>query len=270
MRRFKRPLPFLLTGALVLAIVAFAGTARAAEKIGIVLMHGEQGAPGRLINGLGARLEKAGYLVSRPDMCWSARRSYESDFHACLAVVDDAIVKLRNLGAMRIVVGGFSLGGAAAIAYGAAHPDLLGVFALAPAHDAQAMGELPGVRDSLAKAESLVSQGKGDEESNFEDVAIGPSGPYLNDIATTPTIYLSFFGAASDANIPKNAAKLTIPLLWVAGRADPTQAGGPTYAFAKARENSLSRYVAVDGGHNNTPDAAGDAALGWLADLSGQ
>jgi pimeloyl-ACP methyl ester carboxylesterase len=268
MQGFRRRFPFV--AALAGAVVIFAGAAQAAEKIGVVLMHGEQGAPGRLINGLGTKLEKAGYLVSRPDMCWSARRSYEADFHACLATVDETIVKLRNLGATKIVVGGFSLGGAAAIAYGAAHPDLFGVFALAPAHDAEAMTALPGVKDSIAKAQDLVAQGKGDEEGTFEDVAIGPSGPYLNEIATTPTIYLSFFGAGSDVNIPKSAAKLAIPLLWVAGRSDPTQGGGEVYAFAKAKENKASRYVTVDGEHNATPDASGDALTGWLAQLTGK
>jgi pimeloyl-ACP methyl ester carboxylesterase len=252
------------------AALACAGSAQAAGKIGIVLMHGEQGAPGRVIDGLGARLDKAGYLVSRPDMCWSARRSYESDFTACLAVVDDAIVKLRNIGATRIVVGGFSLGGNAAIAYGAAHPDLLGVFAVAPAHDAEATTEVPSIKESVAKAQSLVAQGKGDDESDFEDVAIGPSGTYANEIATTPAIYLSFFGAASPANIPKNAAKLNLPLLWVAGRDDPTQSGGPAYAFAKAAANPLSRYVTVAGGHLGAPDAATEAVIGWLGELAGK
>jgi pimeloyl-ACP methyl ester carboxylesterase len=253
----------------VCATIFSTQSAPAADKIGIVLMHGEQGAPGRVINGLGAKLEKAGYLVSRPDMCWSARRSYEQDFSACLAVVDDAIVKLRNIGASRIVVGGFSLGGNAAIAYGAEHPDLLGVFAIAPAHDAEAMTELQGVRDSVAKAQGLVAQGKGDDEGQFEDVAIGPSGTYLNEIATTATIYLSFFGGGSAANIPKNAAKLSIPLLWVAGKDDPTQSGGLDYAFAKAKGNALSRYVVVDGGHNTTPEAGGEAVATWLAQVAG-
>jgi pimeloyl-ACP methyl ester carboxylesterase len=243
-------------------------SAEAADQIGIVLMHGEQGAPGRVINGLGAKLEKAGYLVSKPDMCWSARRSYESDFTACLAVIDDAIVRLRNLGASRIVVGGFSLGGNAAIAYGAVHPDLLGVFALAPAHDADAMAATRGVKESIAKAEGLVNEGKGDDEANFDDLAVGPSGMYLIEIATSPMIYLSFFGPSSQATVAKNAAKLTMPLLWVAGRDDPTQAGGPTLAFAKAPENPLSRYVNVKGGHLGTPDAAPDALVGWLHDLA--
>jgi hypothetical protein len=61
-------------------MLAMCAPSRAAERIGIVFMHGEAGAPGRVIVGLTDAQEKVGYLVSRPDMCWSARRSYEASF----------------------------------------------------------------------------------------------------------------------------------------------------------------------------------------------
>jgi dienelactone hydrolase len=108
------------------------------DRVGVVLMHGEQGAPGRVVDRLAADLEKAGYLVGRPDMYWSARRSYEAPFAERLAAIDDAIAKLKNLGATSIVVGGFSLGGNAAIAFGASHPGLLGIIGLAPGSPARA------------------------------------------------------------------------------------------------------------------------------------
>ena len=175
--------------------------ARAAERVGIVLMHGEQGAPGRVIDGLAQALEKGGYLVGRPDMCWSARRSYEAPFDECLAAIDDAIVKLRNLGATSIIVGGFSLGGNAAIAFGAGHPGLLGIIALAPAHDARATAESADIADSIARARQLAAGGKGEALASFADVAFGPAGAYTTEVATTPAIYLSFFGAASPADV---------------------------------------------------------------------
>jgi esterase/lipase len=252
---------------LVASIFLETAVAEGADKVGVVLMHGEQGAPGRVIDGLGARLDKAGYLVSRPDMCWSARRSYEADFSACLDVLDDAIVKLRNVGATRIVVGGFSLGGAAAIAYGAAHPDLLGVFALAPAHDAAAMAASSSVRESVGKAAALVAQGRADQEADFEDVAIGPSGTYANEIATTPNIYLSFFGPDSPVRIAPNVAKLKIPLFWAASPGDPTQATAKA-DFARAPANDLNRFVEVAGSHQATPEAASGAVLEWLGNLT--
>ncbi|MBV9221411.1 MAG: alpha/beta hydrolase [Methylobacteriaceae bacterium] len=248
--------------------MAFASQASAAGKVGIVLMHGEQGAPGRIIASLSGALEAAGYLVQRPDMCWSARRAYEAPFPDCLGVVDDAIVKLKNLGATTIVVGGMSLGGNAAIAFGAARKDLLGVIALAPAHDARAIAERPEVAQSIAAAGRLVAEGKGDEQATFVDLDIGPNGPYTTEIATTANIYLSFFGPGAGAAIPDNVVKLSAPLLWVAGTDDPTQQGGQAYAFARAPPNPLNRYVEVKSNHRGTADAAKQAVLTWLKELA--
>ncbi|MGD0721932.1 MAG: hypothetical protein ABR970_12915 [Roseiarcus sp.] len=268
----ERPLRRLAALLLLLpaACLATAGAppVRAAERIGVVLMHGEQGAPGRVIEGLAQSLEKDGYLVGRPDMCWSARRSYEAPFEACLAAIDEAIVKLRNLGATSIVVGGFSLGGAAAIAYGARHSGLLGILALAPAHDGRSTAENAEVADSVARARRLSEDGKGEEQATFADIAFGPSGAYTTEIATTPAIYLSFFGPASPADIAGDARRLTAPLLWVAGAEDPTQRGGPDYGFANAPVNPLNRYLSTPSRHQNTPEKAKDAVLAWLAELA--
>jgi hypothetical protein len=79
------------------AALVMSAPSLAAERIGIVFMHGEAGAPGRVIVGLTDALEKAGYLFSRPDMCWSARRSYEARFADRLSAVDDSIVRLKGL-----------------------------------------------------------------------------------------------------------------------------------------------------------------------------
>jgi dienelactone hydrolase len=265
----RESVPLSLRSLIIFVLGVFLQTAvaEAADKVGVVLMHGEQGAPGRVIDGLGARLDKAGYLVSRPDMCWSARRSYESDFPACLDVLDDAIVKLRNIGATRIVVGGFSLGGAVAIVYGAAHPDLLGVFALAPTHDAAALAASTSIRDSVGKAQALVAQGKADDEADFEDVAIGPSGAYANEVATTPNIYLSFFGPDSPVRVAPNVAKLKSPLFWAASRDDPTQTSAKA-DFAKATASDMNRFVELSGSHQATPEAASGAVLEWLGSLT--
>jgi pimeloyl-ACP methyl ester carboxylesterase len=257
-------------GMIIVALALFSASAPAAagERIGVILMHGEQGAPSRVIDRLAQALEKGGYLVGRPDMCWSARRSYDALFDDCLAVIDESIVKLKNLGANAIVVGGFSLGGNAAIAYGAGHRGLLGVFAMAPAHDAREAAENPDVAASVKQARELVARGKGDEETPLADIAFGPAGPYSSEVATTPAIYLSFFGSDSTARIADNARKLAAPLLWVAGAEDATQSDGPGSAFSAAPANPLNRYVSVPGNHLSTPDHSPDAVLAWLKDLS--
>ena len=248
--------------------LALCAPSRAAEKIGIVFMHGEAGAPGRLIVGLTDALEKAGYLVARPDMCWSARRSYEARFSDCLSTVDGAIIRLTNLGATAIVVGGFGLGGNAAIAYGARHPGLLGVIAVAPGHDAGKIATRPDIADSIARARDLVAAGKGDDQGDFADVNIGPSGPYSAEIATTPAIFLSFFGPDSSANVSDNVAKLGEPLLWVTASDDSGEDAGQKDVFARAPANSLNRLVTVGGGRLGAPSAAKADVLAWLKELA--
>jgi pimeloyl-ACP methyl ester carboxylesterase len=249
--------------------LAFCAPSNAAEKVGIVFMHGEAGAPGRVIVGLTGALEKAGYLVSRPDMCWSARRSYEARFTDCLGAVDDAIVRLRNLGATAIVVGGFGLGGNAAIAYGASHPGLLGIIAVAPGHDARRVATRPEIADSIARARNLVAAGKGDDESDFADVDIGPSGLYSAEIATTPAIYLSFFGPDSGASFSGNVAKLRAPLLWVAAETSDEETGQKDI-FASAPSNPLNRFAAVPGGSLGAPSASKADVLAWLKELAAE
>lgn len=267
MHAFVRLVRCLTVAALALATSSALGAATAAEKVGVVLMHGELGAPARVIDSLAHALEKAGYLVGRPDMCWSARRGYEATFDECLATIDDAIVRLKNLGATSIAVGGFSLGGNGAIAFGAGHHGLLGVFALAPAHDALGIAERPDIAESIARAQKLVADGKGEEPTSFDDVAFGPAGAYTTELATTPTIYLSFFGPASHANIADNSRRLTSPLLWVAGAGDPTQSGAKD-AFASVPANALSRYIVVASSHEGTPAKSTDAVLAWLKDVA--
>jgi len=249
-------------------MLALCASSRAAEKIGIVFMHGEAGAPGRVIVGLTDALEKAGYLVWRPDMCWSARRSYEARFTDCLSTVDDGIVRLTNLGATAIVVGGFGLGGNAAIAYEARHPGLLGIIAVAPGHDAAKIATRPEIADSITRARDLVAAGKGDDQGDFADVNIGPNGLYSAEIATTPAIYLSFFGPASQASISDNIANLRAPLLWVTGSDESGEEAGQKDIFARAPANPLNRFVTVAGGRLGAPSAAKADVLAWLKELA--
>jgi len=265
--RKRRPIARAATYVLAALTLFAAALPAEAGRLGVVLMHAEQGSPRGGLDGLAATLEKAGHLVARPDMCWSARRSDEAPFEDCLAAVDAAIVRLRNLGATGIVVGGVGLGGTAAIVYAAGHKEVAGVVALAPGHDAAAMAALPEVARSVAKAQSLAADGKGDEEGSFVETGIGPSGGYTTEIATTANIYLSFFGPRSKAVIAGNIEHLSAPLLLV-GAADDQAERLDASLFAKAPANKLSRHVTVAGGAFASADAARDVVKTWLDELA--
>lgn len=272
MKRVLVALILLLAG----AGLGAPGACAAPGKIGVVLLHGKLGPPLGTSLGRGpaagarliAALRDAGYLVAAPEMCWSRRRGFDLPYADCLAEIDAAIAGLKSQGATAIVVGGLSLGGNAAIAYGASHPGLLGIIGLSPADDPALKARSdPKVADALAMAHRLVAEGKGDEKTGFDDVNTGRGGTFTMTLDTTPRIYLSFYDADSPANLPASAAKLTAPLLWVAGDRDPSQRSGRSYAFDKAPPNPLNRYVTVPANHLEVPDAGTAAVLAWLAEL---
>ncbi|MBC7951966.1 MAG: alpha/beta hydrolase [Rhodospirillaceae bacterium] len=245
-------------------LVLCAGAALADEKLGIILMHGKEGRPDRMIDRLALALGSAGFLVDSPEMCWSKHRIYDKPYGACLDELDQAAARLKADGATAIVVAGQSLGGNAALGYGATRP-VKGVVAIAAAHSPERLSNRRDVRESLDKAATMIAEGKGDSSANFNDTNVGHD---LNVTATANT-YVSFFAATSPAVMPANAAKLTAPLLWVAGDNDKTQFG-PGYAFAKAPPHPLNRYVTVSADHGGTPDAGRDAIVDWLKELAKQ
>jgi pimeloyl-ACP methyl ester carboxylesterase len=246
-------------------------------QIGIVLMHGKMGTPlggsmpGGRVNPIGTELisalRHAGYLVVTPEMCWSQRRSFDAPYPDCLREIDAAIADLHGRGATAIVVAGLSLGGNAALAYGATHPGLLGVIALSAADNARAkLSHDPNAAASLANAQAMVAQGKGDEPTTFFDDNAGAQGGYAMSLHTTPRIFVSFNGPDSLANFALTVPKLPVPLLWVAGDNDPTQRQAAA-GFANVPANPHNRFVSVHANHVEVPDAATSAVLSWLGDL---
>jgi esterase/lipase len=254
---------WLLRSILALAaLAALPGAAAAAAKVGIVILHAALGSPADL-DDVAKYLTDAGYVVDSPEVCWSKDRRYDKTYLDCLADIDPAVARLKDKGATAIVVAGFGLGGGAAIAYGARHAGLAGIIGLAPEYDPERAAREPRVAKSLALAIRLNEAGKGNQVSDFANFAAGKT-------FTTPMkarIYTTFFAAGSPGSISANMPKLTVPVLWVAGSKDRSQPG-PAAAFVKAPKNPLSRYEKVAAGHADTPAAAKDAVLAWLAEVA--
>jgi pimeloyl-ACP methyl ester carboxylesterase len=242
---------------LVVMLLVLGQPAMASERIGIVLLHGKQSAPeqhGPLADAIAA----AGYPVERPEMCWSGRRIYDRPYLACLREIDAAIERLKQRGATAFVIAGHSLGANAALAYGARHR-VAGVIALAPGHAVEFIANRPQVAAGLDRARELVAQRQGDVRTTFADV----NGDLVIAVNATPNAYLSFLSPDGPAVMPANAAKLTAPLLVVAGTGDPVQRGRE-YFFAKAPRHPLNRYVTVNATHFGTSEAAREAVVDWL------
>src|SRR5215472_8572599 len=241
-----------MAGSLMLAATAHG------ETIGVVMMHGKHSTPAQLQQ-LAATVANAGFLVERPEMCWSAARIYDQSYLKCFADIDAAATRLKSHGATGIVVLGMSLGGNAALGFGARRQDLKAIIALAPAHAPELLRRRPDIAESIGQAQVAVAAGRGDEKAMFDDVDLGKIFP----VTATPAIYLSFFGPESPAVMPKNAAQLTAPLLMVSGSNDPSQRNADNI-FARVPFDPRNKHVMVEADHLGTPVASAAAVLSWL------
>jgi dienelactone hydrolase len=118
--------------AAILAVAACVSAANAGGKLGVLMLHGKQGHPTQFDS-------YEAPLTARPTMCWSRERIYDKPYPDCLAEIDAAAAQLRARRATAIAIVGMSLGGNAALAYGARHSELAAVVALAPAHNIEAL-----------------------------------------------------------------------------------------------------------------------------------
>jgi pimeloyl-ACP methyl ester carboxylesterase len=252
----------LLFGLIAIAL-AIPGAAEEG-KVGIVLLHGKQSPVSGPVGSLAQKLRGAHYLVATPEMPWSRDRIYGASYEDAMSEIDRAADGLKKKGAEKIVVGGHSLGGNAAVGYAARRGDLAGIVVLAPGQ----FPELPRWREmsasSVAHAREMVAAGHGESFESFTDFNMGKT---LYSQASAKS-YLSYFDPDGPAVIPTNAAGIRspIPILWVVGIKDPaTRPSG--YAFDKAPPHPKSKYVAVDADHVQVPAVAADQVLAWLRSL---
>jgi dienelactone hydrolase len=257
--------PFVagLAALLAVAIQPAAGASRP-DAIGVVVLHGKSGGrPDDNTFPVANRLQRDGYPVERPEMCWSWRRIYDRSFPDCLAEIDAAAARLKARGARHIVILGMSLGGSVAIAYGASHDGLAGIVALAPAHSTSNFVRNPRMAGAVEEARHLVAAGKANEPQTFADTNLRDT-----EVRTTPAIYLSFFDPERpELRMGQNASLLREPVLWVSGSRDPTQRTAEEQ-FARVPANALNRFVMVNSDHFHTPAAAEADVSRWMQELA--
>lgn len=251
---------------LVVVLGLFPATSRA-DGIGVVLMHGKQGGPDAPhLAYISQQIEKAGFPVDRPTMCWSRTRIYDRSLTDCMADIDASIARLKNRGATTFVIAGHSLGGFGAVLYGSAHDGLKGVIALAPA-PGPGVARRPDITASLQRAQTLIAGGRGDEVQSFSDSNTGPRGVITIEVRATPTIFMSFFDMSGPANLVTNASKLKAPVLWVSGTRDASQLAREV-AYDRVPAQPLNRYIQINAGHMDTPEIATDTVVAWLKEIA--
>ncbi len=199
-------------------------------------------------------------------MPWSRTRRLDRDFDQSMAEIDAAVEGLRARGAERIVVGGHSMGAAAALGYAARRPGIAGVVAIAPGHFIDITGFQRRVGHDYRRARRLIESGTGDRVTEFRDLNQGREST----VEASPRIYASWYDPEGPASMMKNAAALRpgTALLWIFGERDRLNVRrGRGYAFERAPPHPASAYAVVGGGHRTTPIEGAGRIITWLEGL---
>ena len=228
-----------------------------------MLLHGKTGSPAQFA-GMAAMLNETGYGVEMPEMCWSARRIYDQPLDKCFADIDVAIARLKVDGFDSIVVGGHSLGGLVALAYGASHEGLAGIVALAPDGEPGDFNRHAKVAASVGRATAMAAAGHGGDTVTFTDRVLGRDFT----IHATPRAFLSFLGPGSSLRPGRLLPALKAPIFWAAGTKDTSQTGAAAL-FATAPPDDLNRFLSLNASHMGTPGAALLPLIDWLDRIAG-
>ena len=235
------------------------------NKIGVVLMHGKAGTPHSGIATLAGSLRRSGLQVETPEMPWSKDRIYAKSYEDSMLEIDEAVNRLKSKGAIKIVIGGHSLGANAALGYAARREGLSGVIVLAAGHFPGVDGFQRKTNYSWKKAQRMVDSGKGEKRGSFTDI----NQRRGSNIYTTANIFLSWFdpnGPAVYWNNAKSMKKGTA-LLWVTGTSDRFAMMRGTSIFDLAPKNARNKYVQIDASHGNTPTKSINIVSEWLRKL---
>lgn len=230
-------------------------------------MHGKGGRPTAFVANLAQTLEGKGYLVANLEMPWSGRRNYDVTVERGEREVEAAVAALRAKGAKKVFVSGHSQGGAFAL-HMAGRPGMDGIIAMAPGGDVGNRVFREQLGQTVARARSLVAEGKGNEPAKLEDYE-GAKGTYP--VVAAPATYLTWFEPEGAMNMQRaaRAARPQVPILWIVGKSErPPLRKANLSLFSSLPDNSLTRLYEPDADHTGTPTASADEIVRWTREVA--
>lgn len=236
----------------------------AADKTGLVLLHGKLGMPSKAFGTLAPQLEAEGVLVDMPEMPWSRNREYGASYDQAMEEINASVARLRAKGATRIVVGGHSMGAAAALIFGSRH-STDGLILLALGHSPQAKSLQTRYSASVTRARGLVADSNANDKHDFDDFDASKKPPTFK-VTTTASNYLSYFAPNGIANTLTAADKIpaNVPVLWVDGTDENPALKSYNQSIYSAIGSSAKQRIEVEATHISVPHKSGNEVLNWL------
>lgn len=235
-------------------------------KVGIVLLHGN-GHPTKNIESLASYLKSNNILVSTPEMPFSSNRDYDKSVEDAVAQVNEAISRLKEQGANKIVISGHSKGGIFALYYATQNP-VDGLIAIAPGGSSASKELWKKIGDSIKKAKKMVKSGKGDKVSSFKNYE-GTQG--VIPINTTAASYFSWFKKKGAMNSKRSARNLSseVPVLWIVPTNDYKGLRKfNTEVFDLLPKNPKTKFIQPSADHKSAPIKSKDEILAWISEIT--
>ncbi len=229
------------------------------EIAGVVLLHGLGGSYVSMST-LAYQLREKGLLVANPDMPWSAMGAHTAPVQVAEEIVEVELDRLRNKGAQKLFLIGFSKGGLFA-AHMAGKTTLDGLVLIAPNGASNYRLQKEGVEQAL----TLVAEGKGNERAALP--YYDPNYGRTYSMATEPATYLSWFdpNGAMNGDRIYQGLKPGVPILLVV----PTNDLSNLLVMKKTLFAALPAHPAnmlyePESNHIGAVNASADEVVRWI------
>jgi pimeloyl-ACP methyl ester carboxylesterase len=234
-----------------------------ADTVGVVVMHGKGGSPGKWVSELASSLERHGFVVANLEMPWSGRREYDVDVGAAENEVKTALESLRQKGASKVFLAGHSQGGIFALYFGGRNR-VDGIVAIAPGGNVGSQIFREKITDSVELARKSVAEGQRGVKMRLTDFE-GAKGVY--GITTTPAAYLTWFEPEGAMNqvLAMKTIKADTPVLFIAPTGDyPGLSRIKHDMFGLLVKHPLTRMYEPNSSHLNAPTASVQEIANWI------
>ena len=212
-------------------------------------------------------LHDEGILIESPHCAWSRLRKYDLPVDEALReCITPRIERLKKRGAEKIVILGKSLGANMAIRAGVIFDGISGVVAMGPGHRPAKPYIVEKHLGDVAHALNKIKNGKGDKKTEYLDINQGSE----MQVSISAKSYHSFFSPDGSAvmalNVPKMKNKAA--LLWIVGDLDIiTTNGDGRRIYNTAAKKPKTRYIKVNGGHDEVGENGADKIVEWIKRL---